>query len=500
MKKNIVIVHYNTPYLTECLVRSINLFVRDAVIYIFDNSDKQPFTAQFDNVKLLDNTAGQIIDFKKWLEKYPNKRKSGGRVNEWGSAKHCYSVEKCIELIGENLILLDSDVLLRKDISELFNDEYMYIGEEIIQPLSTIRRVLPFLCFINVDMCKKNGVHYFDENHMHGLYKSMEGDRYDTGASFYLEASKFKHKGISCDDYIFHYGHASWNKPGRKNPLSASEWLNKYRKYWTVDKNKKAIYTCITGGYDVLKDPKVITKGWDYVCFTDDTTMKSDVWNILPLPEESKGLSKVKKQRYVKINAHKVLPEYELSIWVDGNIDILGNLDKFVDSVLTDDISVYVPQHPQRKCIYSEAKIVMSMKKDTPENVEPQMKKYKEEGFPKDFGLLQSNILVRKHNEKDCVKLMEAWFEELKENSHRDQLSFNYVLWKNSDIHITYLDRRIYDSEWFKWRKVHGTRVSTAARELTTSNKVSRIHRNRDKFNALINNRRMQTHNVNIYQ
>ena len=65
MKKNIVIVHYNTPYLTECLVRSINLFVEDAIIYIFDNSDKKPFTAEFDNVTILDNTKGQIINFDK---------------------------------------------------------------------------------------------------------------------------------------------------------------------------------------------------------------------------------------------------------------------------------------------------------------------------------------------------------------------------------------------------------------------------------------------------
>lgn len=46
MKKNILIIHYNTPYLTECLVRSINLFVEDAVVYIFDNSNEKPFTAQ----------------------------------------------------------------------------------------------------------------------------------------------------------------------------------------------------------------------------------------------------------------------------------------------------------------------------------------------------------------------------------------------------------------------------------------------------------------------
>ena len=96
MKKRFVIIHYNTPLLTECLVRSINLFVDDAIIYIFDNSDKAPFTAFYDNVLVLDNAKGQIINFDKWLEKYPNRNRSGGRINQWGSAKHCYSVEKCM--------------------------------------------------------------------------------------------------------------------------------------------------------------------------------------------------------------------------------------------------------------------------------------------------------------------------------------------------------------------------------------------------------------------
>ena len=97
------------------------------------------------------------------------------------------------------------------------------------------------------------------------------------------------------------------------------------------------------------------------------------------------------------------------------------------------------------------------------------------------------------------MKLMEDWFEELKENSHRDQLSFNYALWKNSDIHIVYLDKHIYDSEWFKWRKGHGI-GSSITREVTIARKASRIHENREMFNALIRSRRLQTHNVNIYQ
>ena len=507
MKKNIVIIHYNTPLLTECLVRSINLFVNDAIIYIFDNSDKQPFTADFDNVLIIDNTKGEILDFDKFLNNYPRKKMSNGRVNAWGSAKHCYSVEKCMEIIKDNFILLDSDVLLKKDISELFDENIIYAGEVITQPSSTIKRILPFITYINTKMCIENDVHYFDDNYMHGLYKNGEADKYDTGAAFFIHASKFKHKDIKYDDYVLHYGHGSWNKKGFKPTYSQNEWLNLHKKLWTMEKNKKVVYTCITGGYDTIVEPKVISEGFDYICFTDNLKMSSNVWEIKPLPKETEDLSQIKKQRYIKINAHKVLKDYDISIWVDGCVSLIGNLNEILNDVLDNDISVYVPKHPTRKCLYEEAKVVLKMQKDIEANVNPQIKKYKEEGFPNNYGLLQSNILIRRHNNADCVRLMEAWFNELKDNSHRDQLSFNYVLWKNSDINIKYLDKNIYKSRWFYWNGSHKkpNRVVNK-RKFATSTLIQRkntkksIVQLKEEFRAIIDRQRgLETHNINIY-
>ena len=83
------------------------------------------------------------------------------------------------------------------------------------------------------------------------------------------------------------------------------------------------------------------------------------------------------------------------------------------------------------------------------------MKRYREEGFPENYGLLQSNIMLRRHNDEACIKLMEKWFDELKNGSHRDQLSFNYALWKNEDVKVTYMDKNIYKSSFFKWNGAH---------------------------------------------
>ena len=513
MKKNIVIIHYNTPHLTECLVRSINLFVKDVVIYIFDNSTEKPFTAKFENVTILDNTKGQIINFDKWLEAYPHKNRSHGRVNKWGSAKHCYSVEKCMELINDNFILLDSDVLLKRDISNLFIDKSIYCGEVITQPNSSIKRVLPFICFINVKMCKENNVHYFDDNYMHGLCKNFNSDRYDTGANLFLASTKYPHTDIKWREYVLHYGHGSWDKKGEKPKFNENEWLRINKRFWSMEKNKKVVYTCITGGYDTLRDPNYITEGFDYICFTDNKDIKSEIWQIKPLPKETEGLSQVKKQRFVKINPHLLLKDYDFSIWVDGNVALKDNLNEFVKNTMKDDCSVYVPQHPSRRCIYDEERIVVRMRKDKSENTRPQIERYKKEGFPPKYGLLQSNIMLRKHNNGDCIKLMETWWKELKNGSHRDQLSFNYASWKNSDVKVIYMDKNICKSKYFFWSGAHQKKNSTVdygdgyeslgwSKKLPNSkiNSTRHIPTNVKKnFHALESRKRMSTHNIRIY-
>lgn len=92
MKKEFVIINYNTPEFITKLVMSINKFVSDAHITIFDSSDKRPFENTFDNVSIIDNTSGQIINFTEFLNNYPNRMMSSAKANNWASAKHCYSI------------------------------------------------------------------------------------------------------------------------------------------------------------------------------------------------------------------------------------------------------------------------------------------------------------------------------------------------------------------------------------------------------------------------
>lgn len=222
--------------------------------------------------------------------------------------------------------------------------------------------------------------------------------------------------------------------------------------------DKVVVYTCITGGYDNILEPAVITPGVDYVCFTDNPAMKSKTWKMRQIPDELLGYSKVKQQRGVKILAHRYLSEYGVSIWVDGAVVVRGDVAEYLKGLDLRQYSVFIPEHPARKCIYEEKDACVRIKKIKGDEIalaDKQMSRYKDEGFPVKYGLVQTNVMIRVHNDLYSKDLMEKWWSELKDYSHRDQLSFNYALWKVGNSKFKYLIKTTCNSKTFNWIKKH---------------------------------------------
>jgi len=188
---------------------------------------------------------------------------------------------------------------------------------------------------------------------------------------------------------------------------------------------KIVIYTAISGSYDCLLPPTCLSKNCDYVCFADNPCVKSDVWKVVPFPDNS--LDAVRKCRYVKICPHLFFPEYDYSVWVDANVDMHQDIEAFLGGNFP---TINCFKHPVRNCIYKEARICTKIKKDSPSLIGKQIETYKKAGFPSNFGLIESNVLLRAHNHPACINVMEAWWQEVKAYSRRDQISFNYAIWK----------------------------------------------------------------------
>ena len=58
------------------------------------------------------------------------------------------------------------------------------------------------------------------------------------------------------------------------------------------------------------------------------------------------------------------------------------------------------------------------------------MQRYSKEGFPKNYGLIETNFMIFNMRHPIIHDLLTAWRNELANETHRDQLSINYILWK----------------------------------------------------------------------
>ena len=225
---DILTIHYNTPELVNAMIRSVRKFT-DCTIHVFDNSDVTPFVNTHSNVDVIDNTKGQVINFDKWLERFPEKEP---RSSNYGSPKHCKSVNICMKEFPNGFILMDSDVLVKKDVTALWDEKCVWVGQpNLDNPVKhPVMRLLPFLCYINVPMCKENKIHYFRGDYMWHLTKVLPNKWYDTGAWFYKDTMDklLPYKIIDVYEYIEHYNHGSH----RTLNESRFEWLEKHRSLW----------------------------------------------------------------------------------------------------------------------------------------------------------------------------------------------------------------------------------------------------------------------------
>lgn len=142
----------------------------------------------------------------------------------------------------------------------------------------------------------------------------------------------------------------------------------------------------------------------------------------------------VKNARRYKVLPHKYLSEYEYSIWIDGNYEIIGSIQEYIKKY-SKQSAILCVVHPDRCCVYEEAQACIEIKKDSEDIICMQIDKYRSELYPENNGMIASGILFRKHNNPEVIKIMEDWWKEIEKYSKRDQLSFNYVCWENEFIY-----------------------------------------------------------------
>ena len=177
---------------------------------------------------------------------------------------------------------------------------------------------------------------------------------------------------------------------------------------------RKAVYTFIFGDYDDLKTPCVLTEGWDYICFTDDPNLHSDVWRVRVSPRRTTDHALETKKFAVKhmILFYHYLEGYDLSLSIGGQIVINCNLDDFLSEHFNDTGDMLLCRHPWRDCVYEEGEECKRIGKDDPQRIDAQMQRYRREGYPQHYGLYSTGIIARRHGRPHLNAMCALWWRE----------------------------------------------------------------------------------------
>lgn len=217
--------------------------------------------------------------------------------------------------------------------------------------------------------------------------------------------------------------------------------------------NKICVYTCITGNYDNLKEVNK-ESGIDYYCFTNNKNIKSNSWKIIYI--EDNKLSNVKLARKIKILGHERLEKYNILLWMDAAVSFKKKIRDFINYYLDDKHDFVAFRHGVRDNIKDEAYECVKLGKETKENVFNILNFYKKNNYPDDNGLIESTVFIKRNSEV-VKETMKIWFDMILNYSHRDQLSFNYCIFK-TDLNVKWINKKVFDNEWFNWERHNNLR------------------------------------------
>ncbi|HKY92798.1 MAG TPA: glycosyltransferase domain-containing protein, partial [Nevskiaceae bacterium] len=159
------------------------------------------------------------------------------------------------------------------------------------------------------------------------------------------------------------------------------------------DLGRFVVFTCVTAGYDIpLESPWALR--CPHVCFTDDPALTSATWEMRLL--DGADLDPARRSRLPKILAHRYLPDFETSLWIDASARLLEDPVALARRAL-DGADFAAPRHPRRTCAYDEIAECARRGKDAAEPLQRQADAYRAAGLPEGAGLWEATILVRRH-------------------------------------------------------------------------------------------------------
>ena len=157
-----------------------------------------------------------------------------------------------------------------------------------------------------------------------------------------------------------------------------------------------------------LPHHEMLDSNCDYFVYSDSSIQGHDYLSQRSIPASVASASSTVQARTLKTMAPDLFQDYRFVVWIDANVLIRGELEKYIEVARQGEFPLYGIPHPMRNCAYEEAKAVIEAGKADRSAVEAQMQRYRLEGYPPKNGLIETNFLIldMQHPSTRSVSLM----------------------------------------------------------------------------------------------
>ena len=211
--------------------------------------------------------------------------------------------------------------------------------------------------------------------------------------------------------------------------------------------NDIVVFTGVFGKPDVFLQPAVLLDEVEAVCYTDLDFVGESAYRMIHVDLDS--LSPPKRNRRVKIYWPEIFDCFDYSLYLDSSVELRVDPRELIQFLEPgSDIAVF--RHPDRDCAYREGRVCVKMGLADRGVMHRQLTAYRRARFLPGFGLWACTVILRNHTPR-MADFSRRWWHEVERHSHRDQVSFPYVVWE-TETQVSEFPGSLRDNELISWR------------------------------------------------
>jgi len=202
---------------------------------------------------------------------------------------------------------------------------------------------------------------------------------------------------------------------------------------------KVAILTANIGNIDEIKGIPRQSIDIDYYAYFD---------NNLPFPLPN--LNNRLKSKYVKIQTHRFLPQYDAYIWIDGRVEITADVfaECMVKELEGNDVAIF--GHPERDILWSEYNHMVDQMKQGNHYL---LSRYGDQQIDKERDFIKEHLSRRlyactifaRRNNPETNEAFNEWWRRCIEFSYFDQTMFSVIA---KDLKVKTLERKDFKNQF----------------------------------------------------